>query len=145
MLRFDTPPRRPPPCSKSRRVSARYTRVSRATPDRIIARFAALKPTTTAATSNETWALMIFWQRASTTGLLNPERKVLLARLEKAAKRAEATAAARPKEDNMATPVAGAPVARQETQVLKEPARTDPCAEVSQWLADSPSVPSCAI
>ena len=145
MLRFDTPPRRPPPCSKSRRVSARYTRVSRATPDRVIARFAALKPTTTAATSNETWALMIMWQRASTTGLLNPERKVLLARLEKAAKRAEATAAARSKEASMATPAAGAAVARQETQVLKEPARSDLGGEEPTWLVGSPHVLPCAI
>ena len=126
-------------------MRTRYTRVSRATPDRIIARFAALKPTTTAATSNETWALMIIWQRASTTGLLNPERKVLLARLEKAAKRAEATAAARPKEVKMATPAAGAPVARQETQVLKEPARSDLGGEEPTWLVGSPYVIPCAI
>ena len=145
MLRFDTPPRRPPPCSKSRRVCAHYPRVSRATPDRIIARFAALKPTTTAATSNETWALMIAWSRASTTALGNPERKELLVLLKKAAERAEATAAARSKEASMATPAAGAAVARQETQVLKEPARSELGGEVSARLDDSPYVLPCAL
>ena len=145
MLRFDTPPRRPPPCSKRAGRSARYVRVSRATPDRIIARFAALKPTTTAATSNETWALKICWQRASTTGLRNPKRKELLVLLKKAAERAETTAAARSKEASMATPAAGAAVARQETQVLKEPARSGLGGEVPQRLVESPYVPTCAL
>ena len=145
MLRFDTPPRRPPPCAPSRRVRARHARVSRATPDRIIARFAARKPTTTAATSNETWALMIAWSRASTTALGNPKRKELLVLLKKAAERAEATAAARSKEASKATPAAGAAVARQETQVPKEPARSDLGGEEPAWLVGSPHVLPCAI
>ena len=145
MVPLEPPPQRSPPCPKSRRGGVRYARVSRATPDRLFARIVAIKPTTSAATSNETWVLNIFHGLASTTSIYNPKRKKMVVLLEKAAERAEAAAAARTKEVKMATPAVNVPVARQETQVLKEPARSDLVGEVSQWLVCNMYVPPCAL
>ena len=110
MLPFELPKQRSPPCPKSRRGSVRYPRVSRKTPDKLLARIAALKPTTTAAVDNEAWALKIFHLRASTISIHEPKRKELIALLESAAERAEAANAERTEEVKMATPAAGAPV-----------------------------------
>ena len=142
---FELAPQRSPPCPKSRRRSVRYMPVSRKTPDRLFARIAAHKPSTTVRRVVEAWALKIFHGRASTMSIHEPKRKELIALLESAAERAEAAAAARTEEVKMATPAAGAPVARQETQVLKEPARSGLGGEEPVWLVGSPYVPLCAI
>ena len=136
---------RSPPCPKSRRGSVRYARVSRVTPDKLVARVARHKPTMDAVADNSAWAIKITHAKACSTALDNPERKKLLFFLEKSAERAEAAAAVGSKEMLMATPAACVPVARQETEVLEEPARLELGAEVSAWLDFSPCVPPCAI
>ena len=113
---------RSPPCPKARRGSVKYCAVSRVTPDKFLARIAAHMPTMDAAFDNQAWAVKIWHRRACGAPLSGKKRDALLARLEEAAKRAEADAAPRAKVGCMATPAAVAPVARQETEFL-EPAR----------------------
>ena len=57
----------------------------------------------------------------------------------------KAAVAARPKEIFMGTPAVGAPLAHQETFVLKELARAELGGEVSEWLVSSPRVPPCML
>ena len=134
---------RSPPCPKARRGFVKYKAVSRVTPDKFLARIEANRPTMGTAVDNKAWALFFLHRSACGASLKGEKRAALLVRLETAAKCAETEAALRAKVGGMATPAAVAPVARQETEFLKEPARSELGAEVSERFAVGPHVPPC--
>ena len=114
---------RSPPCSPRRIQSARYARVSRVTPDKLLARLLTRIPTTAEPTTLSEWSIMILYQKACKPADVNPRRQQMISILEKKAEALEKTVTEPRLVAHMATPAVGARVARQETEIVKAPTR----------------------
>ena len=82
---------RSPPCSPRRIQSARYARVSRVTPDKLLARLLTRIPTTAEPTTLSEWSIMILYQKACKPADVNPRRQQMISILEKKAEALEKT------------------------------------------------------